>query len=129
MRPITQKTTYNRGMTTVPIYPHIEKPDNEPARLTRLPRVRVSMIVADYLAHGWSPEEMCRQHSYLTLSEAHTAMAYYFDHQEEIDRELAAELAESDKDRISASPSSFVVRCAPLGDFERRSLRIDQRVP
>jgi hypothetical protein len=102
-------------MTTAPVYPHIEKPDNEPARLQRVPRIRISQIVADYIAHGWSPEEMCRQHSYLTLAEAHTAMAYYFDHQEEINGELQAELAAAEKDRASAPPSGFVLRMRALG--------------
>jgi hypothetical protein len=97
------------------VYPHIEKLTDEPARLSRVPRVRVSQIVADYLAHGWSPEEMCRQHPYLTLAEAHTAMAYYFDHQEEIDRELVAEFAKSEKDRASSTPSPFVVRMRSQG--------------
>jgi hypothetical protein len=49
-------------MIIAPVYPHIEKPDDEPARLARVPRVRISQIVADYLARGWSPEEMCRRH-------------------------------------------------------------------
>ncbi|MCW6051475.1 hypothetical protein K4039_15600 [Lyngbya sp. CCAP 1446/10] len=53
-------------MTLQVIYPHIEKPGvGEPARLQRIPRVRISQIVMDYLAYGWSVEEMCRQHSYL----------------------------------------------------------------
>lgn len=43
-------------------YPHIEKSTGEAARLQRLPRVRVAQIVMDYLAHGWSVDEMCRQH-------------------------------------------------------------------
>ena len=42
-------------------YPHIEKLEGEPARLQRVPRVRVAQIVMDYLAYGWSVEEMCRQ--------------------------------------------------------------------
>ena len=41
-------------------YPHIEKPEGQPARLQRLPRVRVAQIVMDYLAYGWSADEMCR---------------------------------------------------------------------
>lgn len=43
-------------------YPHIEKSDNQPARLQRLPRIRVAQIVMDYLAYGWSVDEMCCQH-------------------------------------------------------------------
>jgi hypothetical protein len=91
-------------------YPHIHKSGVEPARLDRIPRLRVSQIVADYLAHGWSPEEMCRQHPDLTLSEAHSAMAYYFDHQQEIDLELQAELAQSQSERNLAPPSPLAMR-------------------
>jgi hypothetical protein len=78
-------------------YPHIKKENHQPARLERLPRIRVAQIVMDYLAHGWSPDEMCRQHSYLTPAEAHAAMAYYFDNQAQIDEEIAAELEEAEQ--------------------------------
>lgn len=78
-------------------YPHIEKSVDQPARLGRIPRVRVAQIVMDYLAFGWSPDEMCRQHPYLKLAEAHAAMAYYFDHQTEIDAEIRVELDEADR--------------------------------
>ena len=82
-------------------YAHIEKLEGEPACLRHTPRVRVSQLVMDYLAHGWSVDEMCRQHAYLTPAEAHAAMAYYFDHQDEIDREVAAEFEEaSNRPRI-----------------------------
>ena len=43
-------------------YPHIEKSDDQPAHLQRLPRIRVAQIVMDYIAYGWSVEEICRQH-------------------------------------------------------------------
>src|SRR5271165_1869932 len=102
-------------MSTSIAYPHILKLAGESARLERLPRLRVSQIVADYLAHGWSPEEMCRQHPDLTLSEAHSAMAYYFDHQQEIDLELQAELEQSERDRRSAAPSDLVLRLRAQG--------------
>ena len=65
-------------------YPHIVKQDVQPAALEKHPRVRVAMIVMDYLAYGWSPDEIHRQHPHLTLAEVHSAMAYYYDHQDEI---------------------------------------------
>ena len=46
-------------------YLHIVKSNGEPARLERVPRVRVAQIVVDYLVHGWSRDEMCRQLPYL----------------------------------------------------------------
>lgn len=96
-------------------YPHIEMPGAEPARLQRIPRVRVAQIVTDYLTHGWSPDEMCRQHPYLRPAEVHAAMAYYFDHQGEIDREIQAEWRQVHHDRSRSAPSPFFVRLKARG--------------
>lgn len=84
-------------------YPHIEKVSGAPARLQRLPRIRVAQIVMDYLAYGWSAEEMCRQHPPLKLAEVHAALGYYYDHQPEIDSEIAVELEDAQKSAGAAS--------------------------
>lgn len=89
---------------------HITKLDGEPASLRRVPRVRVAMIVMDYFAYGWSAEEMCRQHPYLTPAEAHAALAYYYDHQEEIEAEIAHEDKEVKRDRATKPRSPFFMR-------------------
>ncbi|MFK0730019.1 MAG: DUF433 domain-containing protein [Gloeotrichia echinulata GP01] len=103
-------------MTSRAIYPHIEKTKpTEPARLQRIPRLRVAQIVMDYLAYGWSVEEMCRQHGYLKLSEAHAAMAYYFDHQEEIDAEIRAEWEQAEQGKVQSPRSPFFVRMQARG--------------
>jgi uncharacterized protein (DUF433 family) len=103
-------------MTGQVIYPHIEKIDaSEPARLQRTPRIRIAQIVMDYLAYGWSVEEMCRQHSYLTPAEAHAAMTYYFDHQEEIEREIRTEWEQAEQSKIQSPPSPFLVRMRAKG--------------
>lgn len=77
-------------------YPHISKTIGQPAHLERLPRIRVTQIAADHLGNGWSAEEIIRQYPHLTPAEVHAALGYYFDHREEIDAELAEELAELD---------------------------------
>ena len=91
-------------------YPHLEKLENQPARLQRLPRIRVAQIIMDYLAYGWSVEEICRQHPYLTPAEAHMAMGYYFDHQTEIDQEISQEWQRVQEDRNQAARSPFYHR-------------------
>jgi len=78
-------------METERTYPHLQQPSDGPARLARLPRVRVAQIVMDYLAYGWSADEMCRQHPHLKPAEVHAAMAYYYDHQEQMDKEISSE--------------------------------------
>lgn len=96
-------------------YPHINKIENQPAQLQRLPRVRVAQIVMDYLTYGWSVEEICRQHPYLKLAEAHAAMGYYFDHQEEIDQEISQEWQQV-QDLITQTPKSpFYIRMKARG--------------
>lgn len=102
-------------MTQKLAYPHIEKTPNEPARLERLPRVRVAQIVMDYLAHGWSPDEMCRQHPYLTDAEVHAAMGYYYDHQQEIDDEIRTELSQAGLALDESARSPFYLRMRAKG--------------
>jgi uncharacterized protein (DUF433 family) len=96
-------------------YAHIEKLESEPARLSQTPGVRVAQIVMDYLAYGWSVDEMCRQHPYLAPAEAHAAMAYYFDHPEEIDAEISAEVRETAAQLANAPPTPFLARMRAKG--------------
>ena len=99
------------------MYEHIEKCADEPAHLQRHPRIRVAQIVMDYLAHGWSAEEMCRQHLYLRPAEAHAAMAYYFDHQDEIDCEIKAEWELAQNDRNKTPQSQVYLRLRNQGQL------------
>lgn len=95
-------------MTVDTTYPHVEKPAGEPARIKRFPRFRVSLLVSGHLAFGWSAEELCRQYPELKASEVYSALAYYYDHIDEIDAEIQTEL---DQLRDEAPrPSPFVVR-------------------
>lgn len=45
-------------------------------------------LVIEQRAYEWSPEELHFQHPYLTLGQIHSALAYYWDHREELDRDI-----------------------------------------
>jgi len=45
--------------------------------------------IAGYYQMGMSVDEILTSLSHLTSSQVHSALAYYFDHQEEIDKDLA----------------------------------------
>ena len=77
-------------------YPHITRAPNDVARLDRLPRIRVAQIAADHIGNGWSAEEIIRQYPHLTAAEVHSALGYYYDHQDEITAELVDELTALD---------------------------------
>lgn len=102
-------------MLTTIAYPHIESVPGQPARLERLPRVRVAQIVMDYLAHGWSADEICRQYPHLLTAEVHAAMAYYFDHQAEIDAEIRAEWAAAEQECRETPRSPFLQKLIAKG--------------
>lgn len=54
--------------------------------------IKVVELVLDKIAYGWSPEELHFQHPDLTLGQIHSALAYYWDHQEELDRDIEERL-------------------------------------
>jgi uncharacterized protein (DUF433 family) len=49
---------------------------------------KVAELIAEIQAHGLSPEELCYQLPHLSLGQIYSALAYYWDHREEIDRDL-----------------------------------------
>lgn len=92
------------------VYPHVEKAEGQPARLAGHPRIRVAQLVMDYLAYGWSADEMCRQHDDLSRAEAHAALLYYWDHREEVDAEIREELDRYEAETARALPSTLALR-------------------
>jgi uncharacterized protein (DUF433 family) len=51
-------------------------------------RVKVTEIVLDKIAYGWSPEEIHFQHPHLSLAQIHGALTYYYEHQSELDAQI-----------------------------------------
>jgi uncharacterized protein (DUF433 family) len=97
-------------MAIIAKYPHINAVDGEPARLTRIPRVRVAQIIMDHFTHGWSAEEICRQYPHLKPAEVHAAFLYYFDHKDAIEREIEDECKEAERLAKRPHSSPFFLR-------------------
>jgi uncharacterized protein (DUF433 family) len=54
--------------------------------------MKIVELVVEQQACGWSPEELHFQHPHLTLGQIHSALAYYWDHREELDRDIERRL-------------------------------------
>jgi len=93
-------------MTTMPAvaYAHIEM-DPQGVPLLAGTRTKVIEVALDHLAHRWNAEEIHRQHPHLSLGQIHSALAYYFDHQEELDRQITAQLDKVESLRQESGPS------------------------
>ena len=89
---------------TLPPYPHIEL-DARGIPILAGTTMKVVELVMAQRAYGWSPEEIHFQHPYLSLSQIHSALAYYWDHQKEIDRDIERRSRNVDQARSEAGPS------------------------
>ncbi len=47
--------------------------------------MKVVELVLNHQEYGWSPEELHFQHPYLSLGQIYSALAYYWDHKDELD--------------------------------------------
>ncbi len=77
--------------------------------------MKVIELVLGHIAYGWSPEELHFQHPYLTLGQIYAALAYYWDHQEELDRDIERRLEFVDRMQRAMSPSPLVTRLKAKG--------------
>jgi uncharacterized protein (DUF433 family) len=50
--------------------------------------MKVIEIVLEKIAYGWSPEELHFQYPYLSPGQIYSTLAYYWDHQDELDRDI-----------------------------------------
>ena len=86
-------------------YPHIEITSDGVPILSGT-RIKVIEVVLDHLAHRWNADEIQRQHPHLSLGQIYSALAYYYDHQAEMDSAIEEQLREvtAIKKRIGESP-------------------------
>jgi uncharacterized protein (DUF433 family) len=78
-------------MSTETSYPHIERRPDGKLWLVGT-QTKVVEVALDRLAHHWDADEIQRQHPHLTLGQIHICLAYYYDHQEEMDRIVEEQL-------------------------------------
>jgi uncharacterized protein (DUF433 family) len=77
--------------------------------------VKVTEVVLDRMANGWSPEEIHFQHPDLSLAQIHAALAHYFDHQTEMDAEIAQQSEHVRRIREQAGESPLAIRLEARG--------------
>lgn len=54
-------------------------------------RVRVQDIVVCYEQRGMTPGEIVAEYPSITMADVHAALAYYYDHQDEIQKDMTEE--------------------------------------
>jgi uncharacterized protein (DUF433 family) len=69
-------------------------------------QTKVEEIVLDHLAWHWDAETIHRNHPHLSLAQIHSALAYYYDHQTDMDTQIESGLRQvaNIKDSLADSP-------------------------
>jgi uncharacterized protein (DUF433 family) len=105
-----------------PTTSHIELRPNRAGQQRALiagTRVRVQDIYAFSEVQGKTPDEIVAALPHLTLGQVHAALSYYFDHREEILREMQEDADFAERMKAAAGPSLLQTRLAtaePGGD-------------
>ena len=70
-------------------------------------KVKVTEIVLDKIAYGWSPEEIHFQHPHLSLAQIHGALTYYYENQSHFDAQIRRGLEQAGKLAAQVSDADF----------------------
>ena len=77
--------------------------------------MKVVELVLAQAAYGWSAEELRIQFSHLTLGQIYSALAYYWDHRDELDGDIEQRLEKVDTIQKSILPSPLIKRLKDKG--------------
>jgi hypothetical protein len=72
-------------------------------------------VVLDRLEYHWGADEIHRQHPHLSLSQIYNALAYYYDHQAEINRKIDKQLREMEHIKASLGMSPVRLKLRFMG--------------
>ncbi len=95
-------------------YEHIVLDDNGVPTIAGT-NMKVRELVSERLAWGWSPEELLLNHPYLTMGKIFSALAYYADHQTEIDQAIEADVKLAENLRQKSQTSPLAIRLKAQG--------------
>lgn len=79
-------------------YPHISIDEKGVARLEGR-RITVRHLAVDHVRLGLSPAEIAANYEGLMLAQVHSALAYYFDHKDEMDADIERRQQRAEKTR------------------------------
>ncbi|MEM8536167.1 MAG: DUF433 domain-containing protein [Chloroflexota bacterium] len=77
--------------------------------------MKVIELVLAQSAYGWSPAELHFQYPHLSLGQIHSALAFYWAHQEDLDQDIARRRQQVERLRQITPSSPLLARLKPHG--------------
>ena len=101
-------------MPTAVSYAHIDYTQDGVPYLVGT-NTKVLQIVLDHIAYGWDAADIQRNHPYLTLAQIHSALAYYYDHQGEIEQSIEEGLRKVESIQVDLGESTVRLKLKAKG--------------
>jgi uncharacterized protein (DUF433 family) len=95
-------------------YPHIEIRADGKLWLIGT-QIKVIEVVLDRLAHHWDADEIQRSHPHLSLGQIYSCLAYYYDHQADMDRLIDEQLQVVNRLRSQNGESMLLAKLKAQG--------------
>ena len=85
-------------MSSMTQYPHLTIDGDGMPRIGRT-RYKVIHLAAEHFQHGWTAEELLRQHPDLRPEEVYSALTYFYDHRDVMVGQMKASFSVLEADR------------------------------
>src|SRR3989304_7635915 len=96
--PLSWRNKTEQIISTAAQFPHIVVDGTGAARIDQT-RYKVEHLAAEHYHHGWTAEELLRQHPDLRPEQAYAALAYFYDHFDEMISKLESSAAAAERGR------------------------------
>ena len=87
-------------MITASEYPHLTIDEDGTARIGGT-RYKVNHLAAEHFHHGWTAEELLRQHPDLRPDEVYSGLTYFYDHRDAMVAQMKASFSALEADRAT----------------------------
>ena len=77
--------------------------------------MKVLELASENGEYKWDSEQLRIQHPYLSLGQIHSALAYYYDHKDEVDHDIERRRQYAEQMREAAGPSPLAARLKSEG--------------
>jgi uncharacterized protein (DUF433 family) len=92
-------------MSSATFYPHLSVADDSSVKIGAT-RYKVLHLATEHFHHGWSAEELLRQHPDLRPEQVYSALAYFYDNFAQMVEQIRATVNLADEYQTGATPLS-----------------------
>ena len=96
---------YHRKLESVDGYKYVAI-DERGIPLIKPTKTKIIELISERRAYKWGAKKQQKEHSYLILSQVHSALSYYFDHKKEIEDDIKRrnEFVKEMREKMGPSP-------------------------